>query len=163
MARYDTSWAYDQVVKRGLPGQVARVTDAATGAIVDTILDLDGNEIDALVSNSQGFLQPFMIIGGPPLITVTVGSVSYDLIDLTKIADLESRVEALELGGGSGTGTLIPGTLLVVKKVGSSWPLRPTSLSTVVVAWQGSPPFPPIVASGTGGMRDNIDVVWRTS
>lgn len=160
MARYDTSWAYDQVVQRGLPGQVAKVTDAETGDLIDTILDLDGNEIEALVSNSQGFLQPFMIVGGPPVITVTVGSVSYDLVDLTKLADLESRVQALELGGGSG-GTLIPGTLLVVKKVGSSWPPRPTSLSTIVVAWQGLPPFPPIVTSGTSGMRDNIDQIWR--
>lgn len=38
--------------------------------------------------------------------------------------------------------------------------LRPTSRSDICVIWAGAAPQPPIVSSGTAGMRDNIDRIW---
>lgn len=49
------------------------------------------------------------------------------------------------------------GVTLTVVKSGSTWPARPTSRTDVVVAWKGADPSPAIVASGTGGMLDNVD------
>lgn len=71
-------------------------------------------------------------------------------------------------GGGSSSATdltsgtldyarLPAGTTLTVLKSGSTWPARPTSRTDLIVAWRGPDPSPPIVASGTGGMLDNVD------
>lgn len=82
---------------------------------------------------------------------------------LGQAAALNTRVTALEAGGGGGGGgTVYPGTLVVVNKIGTSWPARPTASADVVVAWRGTTPAPPIVSSGVNGMRNNIDVFWRT-
>lgn len=47
-------------------------------------------------------------------------------------------------------------TITVLKSAGT-WPARPTSRSDIIVAWKGADPSPAIVASGTGGMLDNVD------
>lgn len=36
--------------------------------------------------------------------------------------------------------------------------VRPTASADVIVVWKGPEPSPAIVASGTGGMLDNVDV-----
>ena len=87
MAKYDSSLAYDQVIKRGIPGQIARVVDAETDMPVEEILDLDGNPIPALISNSSGYVPPFQIEDGPALVRLRVGNLSYDLLDLTRVKD----------------------------------------------------------------------------
>lgn len=53
--------------------------------------------------------------------------------------------------------SLPAGTTLTVSKSGSTWPLRPTSRTDIVVAWKGADPSPPIVNSGTAGMINNVD------
>lgn len=50
------------------------------------------------------------------------------------------------------------GSVLVVAKSGGTWPARPTSRADLVVFWKGADPSPSIVSSGTGGMRDGVDV-----
>ncbi|GAA0200816.1 hypothetical protein [Glutamicibacter creatinolyticus] len=87
MAKYDHSLVYDQAMGRGLPGQTVQVVHPDTGIPVDEVLDLDGTPIQALVSNSQGYVQPFQIEDGPPLVRVRVGRISYDLVDLTMIGE----------------------------------------------------------------------------
>lgn len=64
-------------------------------------------------------------------------------------------------GAGSGSGEVFPGTLVVVRKNGVNWPPRPTADANTVCAWLGASPAPPIVSSGTAGMRDNLDFWWR--
>ena len=54
--------------------------------------------------------------------------------------------------------TAAPLTTLTVTKSGGTWPARPTSRSDIIVQWKGADPSPAIVSSGTGGMRDNIDI-----
>ena len=85
VAHYDASIAYDQKVKRGVPGQVARVFHPITDLPIDELLDLDGNPIAALVSNSQGFVEPFEIVDGPPHVKMSVGSLRYYIIDLNLV------------------------------------------------------------------------------
>lgn len=58
-------------------------------------------------------------------------------------------------GGGTPTGG---GAVQFVRKTGSTWPARPTASTDVIVLWIGADPSPTIVASGTGGMLDNIDI-----
>ena len=81
MARFDHSLAYDQVLQRGIPGQVARVTDPETDYPFVDLYDLEGRPIQALVSNSSGFVQPFQIPDGPARVKLTVGNFSYILRD----------------------------------------------------------------------------------
>lgn len=85
VAHYDASIAYDQKVKRGVPGQVARVFHPITDLPIDDLLDLDGNPIAALVSNSQGFVEPFEIVDGPPHVKMSVGSLRYYIVDLNLV------------------------------------------------------------------------------
>lgn len=87
LTKYDSSFAYDQVLKRGIPGQVAKVVDAETGIPVEGIQDLEGRTIPALVSNSQGYLPPFQIEGGPSVVQIQVGPVTYILIDYLLVGD----------------------------------------------------------------------------
>jgi hypothetical protein len=57
------------------------------------------------------------------------------------------------------------GSTLIVRKVSGNWPggdadtgVRPTARTDIVVNWVGPDPSPDIVASGTGGMLDNVDL-----
>jgi len=85
----------------------------------------------------------------------------------TSITDFATAVDARITAAGAAGPTVanIPaGSILVVKKsTAGAWPARPTSRSDVTVAWQGADPSPVIVASGTGGMLDNVDVRWVTT
>jgi len=54
------------------------------------------------------------------------------------------------------------GTTLTVVKSGSTWPARPTSRTDIIVQWKGPDPSPSIVASGTAGMLDNVDMRFIT-
>lgn len=53
-------------------------------------------------------------------------------------------------------------TTITVSKSGGTWPARPTSRGDIVVQWKGPDPSPAIVSSGTGGMRDNVDIRFVT-
>lgn len=56
-----------------------------------------------------------------------------------------------------------PGTTITVVKDGTTgWPVRPTARADVVVAWKGQDPSPSIVASGTAGMLNNVDIRFVT-
>jgi hypothetical protein len=59
--------------------------------------------------------------------------------------------------GSSSVATLPAGATITVAKT-STWPVRPTSRADITVMWKGPDPGPPIVTSGTGGMRDGIDI-----
>lgn len=66
-------------------------------------------------------------------------------------------------GGTTGGTTTAPapntgGMVQFVRKNGSTWPARPTADGGVVVLWIGADPSPAIAASGTAGMRDNVDI-----
>lgn len=50
---------------------------------------------------------------------------------------------------------LPPGTNLIVRKVGSTWPVRPTTRTDIVVTWVGADPDP---GTGTGGAINNVDL-----
>ena len=49
-------------------------------------------------------------------------------------------------------------TLTVQKNSNGTWPARPTARTDVTVQWKGPDPSPSIVASGTGGMLNGVDV-----
>lgn len=53
--------------------------------------------------------------------------------------------------------SLPAGTTLTVQKT-TTWPARPTSRTDIIVQWKGADPSPAVVASGTGGMLDNVDI-----
>lgn len=86
MAQFDVSLAYDPIAQRGIPGQVATVVDATTEVPISNLLDIDGNTLLTLVSNSQGYVQAFQIANGPAIVKLTVGSISYYLMDLNLIS-----------------------------------------------------------------------------
>jgi hypothetical protein len=50
------------------------------------------------------------------------------------------------------------GTNITVDKSGGTWPARPTSRTDIIVRWRGADPSPAIVASGTSGMIDGVDI-----
>lgn len=54
------------------------------------------------------------------------------------------------------------GSMLAVRKTGTTWPARPTARTDVIVNWIGADPSPAIVPSGTAGMLDNIDIRFVT-
>lgn len=59
----------------------------------------------------------------------------------------------------AGTGATPTGAVIAVyKPAGGSWPARPSASSSVTYLWVGDDPSPPIVTSGTGGMRSGIDL-----
>ena len=87
LAKYDSSLAYDQIMQRGLPGRVVEVTDPDTGIPVEGLLAMDGQPIARLVSNSQGYVQPFMVEDGPPLVRVRIETVAYHLLDLSLLGE----------------------------------------------------------------------------
>lgn len=58
--------------------------------------------------------------------------------------------------------SLPAGSTVTVSKVADTWPARPTSRADIVIIWKGADPSPLIVTSGTGGMRDNIDLRFVT-
>jgi len=62
-------------------------------------------------------------------------------------------------GGSAPTYDNIPAgsTITVHKNSDGTWPARPTSRTDVTVFWAGPAPSPVVVASGTGGMLDNVD------
>jgi hypothetical protein len=84
----------------------------------------------------------------------------------TKISS--SLVNAANGVAGLDASVLLPvallpaGSTLTVQKSGGTWPARPTSRSDITVQWKGADPSPTIVASGTGGMLDNVDVRFVT-
>lgn len=78
------------------------------------------------------------------------------------IAGLDAALAALTSGKmDAGIAGLPAGSTLTVTYAGS-WPARPTSRADIVVIWKGPDPSPAIVSSGTGGMRDGIDVRFIT-
>lgn len=54
------------------------------------------------------------------------------------------------------------GHVRFVAKVAGVWGPRPTSDPNVLVIWVGPDPSPPIVSSGTGGMRNDRDTRFVT-
>lgn len=73
----------------------------------------------------------------------------------------EERTKLANVGAGGVSSVtyenLPAGTLIVVRKTNGTWPARPTARTDITIDWTGTAPFPPIVASGTGGMLDNVD------
>lgn len=92
-AIYDVSIAWDAITRRGIPGQVARVVDATTDLPIESVQDLDGTPIAALVSNSQGYVPPFQVVDGPALVKLQVGPVTYTLLDQTRIGAATAAAE----------------------------------------------------------------------
>lgn len=123
IAIYDVSLAYDQIVKRGIPGQVATVTDAVNDLPVEEILDLEGNPLAALVSNPQGYVQGFQVIDGPPLVKLSVGSASYTLMDLQVVGqaaqDAQAAAAAAEAAAGLVTAPPDSVMALILSNLGS--------------------------------------------
>lgn len=76
------------------------------------------------------------------------------------IADVNGLTAALATKADASS--ILAGTTLTVQKNGTVWPARPTARTDVTVIWKGAEPSPPIVASGTGGMLDNVDSRWIT-
>lgn len=71
----------------------------------------------------------------------------------TETAIAEALLRADWVGAGA-----VPGTILFVRQsAGGTWPARPTASANVMVMWIGWSNWPPIVSSGTAGMRDNLD------
>lgn len=68
-----------------------------------------------------------------------------------EVADLTAKADA-------GYPGLPAGVIIGVHKQGTTWPARPTTRTDLIVRWIGPDPSPPIVASGTGGMLDNVDL-----
>lgn len=74
-----------------------------------------------------------------------------------------AQATAIANAGGVPTYANLPaGSTITVAKPGSSWPARPTGRGDIVVQWKGPDPSPAIVSSGTGGMRDNVDIRFVT-
>lgn len=132
MAHFDVSLAYDQIVKRGVPGQVARVSDAETDLPYTDLLDLDGNPLAALVSNSQGYVPPFQIQDGPALVKMSVGGVTYYLQDLNLFgetaqaaqqaaADAQKAAQLVEAPADEVVATLVQGDTLTQTAGDARW------------------------------------------
>ncbi|WJZ27828.1 tail spike protein [Arthrobacter phage 1191A] len=132
MAHFDVSLAYDQIVKRGVPGQVARVSDADTDLPYVELLDLDGNPLAALVSNSQGYVPPFQIQDGPALVKMSVGGVTYYLQDLNLFggtaqaaqqaaADAQKAAGLVEAPADEVVATLVQGDTLTQTAGDARW------------------------------------------
>lgn len=88
----------------------------------------------------------------------------------TSAKDAANGYPGLDSSGLLSIARLPAGSTVVVRKTGGIWPggdadtgVRPTSRSDITVIWQGADPSPDIVASGTGGMLDNVDVRWITT
>ena len=94
LAKYNPLFAYDQIMQRALPGRPVEVTDPDTGIPVEGLEALDGTPINKLVSNSQGFVQPFQVQDGPPLVRVKIGTVAYDLVDLSLTGEAAEAAKA---------------------------------------------------------------------
>jgi len=77
------------------------------------------------------------------------------VLDLSAVEDIDNRLAAKMDAGIAG---LPAGSTLTVAKSGGTWPARPTPRSDIIVWWKGADPSPAIVSSGTGGMRDNVDM-----
>lgn len=77
-------------------------------------------------------------------------------------------LEALVGAGGGGpvdVADLPAGSTITVHKTGGAWPggdadtgVRPTARTDITVMWKGPDPSPAIVASGTAGMLDDVDI-----
>lgn len=90
----------------------------------------------------------------------SAGAVSVTAADVGALTQTaaDARYALVGAGGASPTIENVPsGTTITVIKSGSTWPARPTARTDIIVRWRGADPSPPIVASGTGGMLDNID------
>lgn len=82
--------------------------------------------------------------------------------------DLSNKPTILTLGTTSTTakaGNYTPsiddlpsGSTITVLKSGSTWPVRPTARTDIIVQWKGADPSPVIVNSGTSGMLNNVDI-----
>jgi hypothetical protein len=86
-----------------------------------------------------------------------------DVVDAVKAAQSTIGTGAAASGlmrvGAAVTVAQLPaGSTLTVLKSGGVWPARPTDRADIVVQWKGADPSPSIVSSGTGGMRDGIDI-----
>lgn len=99
------------------------------------------------------------------------GSTNWDDPLIAAIYDVSDRVDQevvdrttadLTTSGPVTVTNLPANSLLVVTKSGSTWPVRPTARTDVKVAWLGPDPAPAIVASGTAGALNNVDLRWRT-
>lgn len=68
---------------------------------------------------------------------------------------IQAALEAL--GGKVPESRLTDGTMLAVRKAGTSWPARPTTRTDVMVVWVGAEPAPPV---GGTGMVEAVDIWW---
>lgn len=79
-------------------------------------------------------------------------------------------VNGAPITGGSTLATIPAGSMIVVQKAGGIWPggsasvgVRPTARADVTVVWKGADPSPSIIASGTGGMLNGVDMRFVTT
>jgi hypothetical protein len=73
-----------------------------------------------------------------------------------------ARLNYMEAGIEAANGLQAGDVRFVKKNPDGTWPARPTSRADVLVIWDGPDPSPPIVASGTGGMLNNVDKRYVT-
>lgn len=73
-----------------------------------------------------------------------------------------ARLNYMEAGIAAANALPAGATLTVQKNANGTWPARPTSRTDVTVQWKGPDPSPSIVASGTGGMLNGVDVRFVT-
>ena len=70
-------------------------------------------------------------------------------------ASIDAAIRAL--GSKVPESRLTDGTMLAVRKAGTSWPARPTTRTDVMVVWVGVEPAPPV---GGTGMVTSMDIWW---
>lgn len=161
-------------------GQIFAPTDASASTPLSPV-DLFGLPFpgDDIVASSLGILPAFRINGFTAVDWVSGGfRISIPCIDQVPTGGATgtylkkksgSNYDVEWVAGTSGGGVddvtaenIPPGSILYVRKSGSTWPARPTSRADVIVIWLGADPKPAIVSSGTGGMRNNVDLRFVT-
>jgi hypothetical protein len=91
----------------------------------------------------------------------TIGATGWGTTLNDHITALEATVAGKEDPGAAVTVAQLPaGSTLTVHKAAGVWPARPTARGDIIVQWVGQAPAPTLVTSGTGGMRDDIDLLW---
>lgn len=160
-------------------GQLFATTDTAANTPLSPT-DLFGLPFpgDTLTASALGILPAFKINGFaavdwvsgsfrltiPCIDQVPAGGGAGQVLAKTNANDYAVRwIDPPAGTGGGGTVADLPaGAMVTVRKSGSTWPARPTSRSDIIVVWLGNDPSPAIVTTGTGGMRNGIDLRFVT-
>lgn len=132
---------------------------------------------DKLIASSLGILPGFRIDGftavdwvsGAYRITIPCidqipkGGATGQYLVKTGPADYEVKWVSAVVEGDGGSAVTGGAVQFVRKVAGGTWAGRPTADAAVMVIWVGPDPSPPIVTTGTGGMRNGIDLRFITA